>query len=122
MMLAGAFDVFVAGAVGGVLAELVRWYQLRESPNLPAYASSLFYWVVTGLMVAAGGALAVLYGTTAVNALLAVNVGASAPLIIKALAQNTPPPPPPPAGQSGGGAAATAVAEGNLLVEFLAGR
>jgi hypothetical protein len=47
------------------------------------------------LMAALGGALAVLYGVKEVNAMLAVNIGASAPMIIKSLVANIPPSTPP---------------------------
>lgn len=124
MVLNGLLEIFLGGAAGGLLAQLAHWYGLRESPNYPDYMKTAFYWIVTIAMIAAGGVLAVLYGTADVNALLAVNVGASAPLIIKALAQTTPPPPPPTnAPGGGGGGAITATREATAsLVGFLAGR
>lgn len=121
MVLSGLVEVVLVGALGGGFAELLRWYSLRESPNLPTYASSPFYWLISGLMIFAGGALAALYGTENMNALLVTNIGASAPLIIKALAQTTPPP--PSSGPSGiGGGGAIAVTQTSGLVQFLAGR
>lgn len=124
MVRNGLVAIFAGGAVGGFLAQVGHWYSLRESPNLPEYLRSSFYWIVTVAMIASGCVLAVLYGTANVNALLAVNVGASAPLIIKALAQTTPPPPPTPnAPGGGGGGAMTAGRESTASVaSFLAGR
>lgn len=125
MVLNGFIEIFLGGAAGGLLAQLANWYALRDSPNLPEYMKKTFYWIVTIAIIAAGGVLAILYGTTNVSALLAVNIGASAPLIIKALAATTPPPPPPPPHvPAGGGGGAIAVTHQSTasLVEFLAGR
>lgn len=82
--------VFLLGVVGGVLAELLKWNQLKESPNLPVYAKSSVYWIITGLMALAGGVLAWAYGLDATSPLLPINVGISAPLIIKGLAAAAP--------------------------------
>lgn len=103
--------VFLLGIVGGSLAELLKWYQLRESPQFPHYARKFVYWFVTGLMIVAGGILAVVHGIEVTRPLLALNIGISAPLIIKGLASGVP---------------RTHVPEGQKLVpslgDFLAGR
>lgn len=121
MILSGFVAVVAVGAIGGGFAELLRWYGLRESENLPAYSSSVFYWLVSGLMMLGGGVLAAFYGTENVSAILVANIGASAPLIIKALAQTTPPPPNSGSRSSGGGGA-IAIPETSDLLQFLAGR
>jgi hypothetical protein len=90
MQLSGFWPVFLVGCFGGALAELIKWYSMRESDNLPRYAKLLRYWLITAGIVICGGVLATLYGTTRVNALLAVNIGASAPLIISSLARTLP--------------------------------
>jgi drug/metabolite transporter (DMT)-like permease len=90
MQLNGLWQVFLAGSFGASIAELLKWYGLRESENLPTYAKSFFYWMVTGGMVLAGGVLATLYGTSNVNAILAVNIGVSAPLTIAAFSKAAP--------------------------------
>jgi hypothetical protein len=83
--------VFGLGVLGGGLAELLKWFQLREnSQNFSEYKKGLFYWIVTGLMMLAGGVLAVLYGVESSKPLLALNIGISAPLIIKGLASAAP--------------------------------
>ncbi|MBP1608797.1 MAG: hypothetical protein H6Q04_1032 [Acidobacteria bacterium] len=91
MELNGFWQVFAVGCFGGFLGELLKWYRLRENPRLPVYARSLFYWILTIIMIISGGFLACFYGITAVNGVLAVNVGISAPLIISALAATVPP-------------------------------
>ena len=85
MDLDGILPVFLCGVLGGFLGELFKWYRLREKKVLPFYATSLFYWGVTSLLILSGGGLCVLYGTKDVNALMAVNIGLSAPLIIQRL-------------------------------------
>jgi len=91
--------VFGYGVLGGALAELLKWYQLRESPNTPPYLGSAKYWVLTVLMALAGGLLAAVQNVS--NPLLAINIGISAPLILKALAAVTPSQPPQAAPTAG---------------------
>lgn len=90
MTLDGFWEVFGVGFFGGALLELYKWYTLRESPNLPLYARMARYWVITIGMALAGGGLAVLYGTADVQAVLALNIGLSAPAIIRTVAASPP--------------------------------
>jgi len=87
----GFWPVAGAGAFGGLIVELYRWWLVRESGAFPAYARTTFYWVVTITMVLAGAIITVLYGYRSQNAILAVNIGASAPALVSAF---TKPPPP----------------------------
>ena len=116
MTVTGFWQVFGIGCFGGALAELVRWYGLRESEHLPAYARHPLYWILTAAMVAAGGVLATLYGTVDKTAVLVANIGLSAPLIIKTFASTNPLPP-----AKGGGPAHPRDAHPPVR-EFLAGR
>lgn len=77
------------GLFGAVAAELLPWYARRFKVDLPAHAKSLSYWVPVVLMVVSGGVLTNAYLDTAgvsLNPILAINVGASAPLALRGLA------------------------------------
>jgi len=88
-------EFFLYGVVGGVFAELLGLYKLRtQAPAAyPAYLRSAFYWSVTTAMVLAGGVLVWIYSRSGLDMkpLIAVNIGASAPLILGSLIQTTPP-------------------------------
>ena len=92
LALHSAWTVFFVGFCGGFLGDILGLYELRHTDpsNLPRYLTSKFYWGMCAIMASLGGGLAVLYGFKDVNAILVVNIGASAPLIIKSLAANAP--------------------------------
>ena len=62
MIVSGAKEIFLVGCLGGVLAEIARWFELRTSPGFPAYAREFKYWAATICMIVAGGLLAIAYG------------------------------------------------------------
>ncbi len=117
--------VFFWGLVGGVAGEFFKLYQLRESPNLPEYVRKPLYWIITAFMVIFGGVLAViqLQGVDPSKqwiAPLALNIGASAPLIFKAMASSVPAAGPvQEAGQRGG---LDEPAKKPSVLDFMAGR
>lgn len=82
--------VFLVATLGGALGEVLKWFQLRESTNLPEYSKSPLYWIVSVLMALAGGVLAWVYGIEPDKLLLALNIGITAPLILKGLAAAVP--------------------------------
>ena len=88
-------EYFMYGVFGGLLAELLGLYKLRTqvSATFPAYLRSPFYWVVTIGMILAGGGLVWLYHKIGLEfkPIIAVNIGASAPLILGSLVQSKPP-------------------------------
>ena len=86
MDIAQSAQVFGLGALGGTLVELLRWWKIREADRLPTYASKAGYWVITALMICAGGVMATLYGLDLNNAAALINIGASTPAIIGAVA------------------------------------
>ncbi len=88
MNLEFLYQVFLCGAFGGFLGELLKWYRIRESGRWPDYARGLFYWIITGLMITSGGVLAVLHSGSTTSALVAVNIGISAPLLIQTVGRS----------------------------------
>jgi hypothetical protein len=86
---------FLFGILGGFFAELLGLFRLRQQSrqDLPVWLKSPFYWLITILMIAAGGGLVVVYLKSGIDLkpIIAVNVGASAPLIIGSLVAQTPP-------------------------------
>ena len=89
-----AYDLIAIGVAGGFVVELARWFEIRRElhKGLPDWSKSWPYWLVTLLMVLAGGLLVFIYlkSGTALNAFLAFNLGASAPLILEKLIEQTP--------------------------------
>jgi hypothetical protein len=86
---------FIFGVFGGALAELLQWVRIKRELHrgLPDWSRSTTYWIITTLMALAGGVLVVAYkgsGTT-MNSILAINIGASAPLLLSKFVEKIPP-------------------------------
>ena len=84
------------GFVGGIGAEGLRWFRIRDElhKGVPAWGKSRLYWVVTAVMSVIGAALVWAYdsaGDVQLNPILAINIGASAPLILSRLSGQIPP-------------------------------
>ncbi len=90
MPISGISLTFLVGCLGGVMGEALNWYARRESPRLPQYLKGARYWITTIVMIIIGGILAVLYGIEEKSAILVANIGLTAPILIKALAQIPP--------------------------------
>lgn len=90
-----AGEALLYGIGGGFAAEVLGLFKLRRE-GAPQYIRSPFYWIVTAAMVALGGGVAWVYIQSNVDLtpLLAVNVGASAPLILGQFVAQTPEVPP----------------------------
>jgi len=79
------YQVFGFGLVGGLIPELLGLYRIRthSAARRPAYLKTYFYWFVSAGMVVAGGLLAAVYNHYyPINGILAIHLGASAPLIL----------------------------------------
>jgi len=87
-------DGFWLGVLGGLLAEVFSLSKLRFLPRdtLPLWIRSAWYWAITLAMILSGGALVAIYVGSGVtmSPLLAVNIGASAPLILQSLVSQAP--------------------------------
>jgi len=94
LILDGFWQVFTVGCLGGVIGDLVIIFEARRD-RPPEYTKKKFYWLCVILMTLAGGVLTCFYGLHGVQAILALNIGASAPLILKSFATGTPPINPP---------------------------
>ena len=88
--------IILYGLLGGFFVELLGLYSLRkQAPEaMPAYYKSVLYWTITGLMIVAGGGLTYAYRASGIELkpLLAINIGASAPLLIGSFVRNAPSP------------------------------
>lgn len=84
-----SIKIFFAGLFGGFLVEVLHWFKIRHE-DIPHYAKKWIYWVITALMIICGGVLAIIYAecSTGLNIIVAMNIGASAPLIIQKLASS----------------------------------
>ena len=83
---------FLYGLGGGLVPELVALYRMRQQPQLPQWFKSWIYWLPTIAMIAAGGGLAAAYAASGsqLGPILAINVGASAPLILSTITASAP--------------------------------
>lgn len=94
MVEIGVLHGFAYGVLGGALGELLGLFRMRKdlAAEFPVYLKSGWYWSITLLMILAGGVLVVVYLKSGMllNPLLAVNVGASAPLILGSLGSQMP--------------------------------
>jgi hypothetical protein len=77
LVLNGFWQVYGVGTFGALLMEIRLLYRDRKK-KLSSRAS---YWIITALAVLAGGGVAVLHGIESVSALLALQLGASTPLL-----------------------------------------
>jgi hypothetical protein len=93
-------ETFLWGLFGGLGAEasVVFAFRHRGPSEYPYWLKSWTYYFVAAVMVLIGGVIAVAYaksGTT-LNAMLAIQIGASTPLIFRKLSENIPDRPEPP--------------------------
>jgi hypothetical protein len=85
MVLIGLTQVFLAGFFGGVILELIHWYNIRRRATFPMYAKAVKYWIITAALAAAGGLLTMLYFGNRADGIVALHIGLSTPLILQKL-------------------------------------
>ena len=78
---------FVEAAFGSTLIEVLTIYEFYvKEAALPSRYSKVGFWIIRAVVTIGAGLLACAYGVKD-NPLLAINVGASAPLLMRALAR-----------------------------------
>jgi hypothetical protein len=80
LVLSGFWPVYGVGTFGGLVSELYLLYRDRGKKRLLNY--SRLDWTVTIAMILVSGGVTALYGVNNVSGLLAMQLGASTPLII----------------------------------------
>lgn len=88
LVLYGFWRIFWVGFGGGIIGDVLGFADLRTRA-LPDYYKRVRYWASAVILAAAGGFVATLYGTT-MNGILAMHLGASAPLIIQSFTSSIP--------------------------------
>ena len=93
-------ETFFWGAFGGFGAEALVWFAIRHlrPREYPFWIRAPLYYAIAAVMIGIGGVIALAYarsGTT-LNALLAIQIGASAPLVLRKARDLVPPPTEPP--------------------------
>lgn len=85
------FQGFLFGLLGGIFTELLGLFKLRHQVP-PDFLRRKFYWFTTVFMMIAGAVLVVAYLKSGIslNPILAINVGASGPMIISSLVGQAP--------------------------------
>jgi hypothetical protein len=85
MIITSWWAIFLAAFCGGCIGEFLTLYE--ESRNSPAARvkgkRDGYYWLGSIGMALAGGFIAIAYGFKEVHIFAAINIGASAPVLIK---------------------------------------
>jgi hypothetical protein len=96
----GSIETFIWGFFGGIGAELAVLFGVRQQfpDRFPYWIRSTAYYILAILMALVGGGIALAYvrSGTALNAILAIQVGASAPLFFRKAREVVAEPPKPP--------------------------
>lgn len=89
-----SIEGFMFGMLGGFLAEFFGWFKLRKilHTSCPDFAESKIYWILTLGMIVVGGIIVFIYIESGFHfqTLVAVNVGATAPLLLEGMIKQTP--------------------------------
>lgn len=85
------WERFLLGCAGSIAVEVITIYRIYQGnpEKLPSRFRRGGYWVTRVLLVLVAGGLAWVYRGID-NPILAIHIGASAPLIIQAFAQRAP--------------------------------
>ena len=90
----GMLEVFIWGLVGGVIAEFGVVFQLRHQLHVGHHywLRSWWYWVIVGAMVVVAGVIVVAHSKsgTVLNPLIAIQLGATTPLLLRKFREAVP--------------------------------
>lgn len=89
MILNGWWQVFLAGLMGPVMVEFIKIYRLRGQRIKSKYRKAQ-YWLLTVPILPISGFIACAHGTQNVRLTLALQLGATAPLLIGTYASGKP--------------------------------
>jgi len=85
---------FIYGLAGGICSEISGLFKIRQMLGIscPEYLKSFGYWFITIFMALLGGGLVVAYIASGFEfkPILAINIGATAPLFFEAIARKAP--------------------------------
>lgn len=94
MVFITSLEGFCLGMLGGFLAEFFGWFKLRKilHTSCPDFAKTMIYWVMTVGMMVVGGIIVYVYIKSGFHfqALVAVNIGATAPLLLEGIVKQMP--------------------------------
>jgi len=87
-----AWAGFFWGLGGGAVAELLNLYGFRTLPEKPPYLKTIYYWVVTAGMILVGGGLVLAYirSGSKISVIVAAQLGAAAPLLVRTVIDKAP--------------------------------
>lgn len=81
------YEIFFWGLLGGFGAEMVGFFAIRrQNPHdFPYWIRSPKYYIIASIMILTGAAIALAYYRSGydLNPILAIQIGASAPLILR---------------------------------------
>lgn len=94
------YETIFWGVFGGFAAEALVWFGIRHlrPAEYPFWVRSPLYYLIAAVMIAIGGIVALAYARSGatLNALLALQIGASTPLILRKARDLVPPKVEPP--------------------------
>ena len=79
---------FLGGACGGAIVEIMHWHRIARRGRWPQYARRPRYWIVTALMIAAGGIVTAAVSSPASSFMQLLLIGVAAPQLIESAAQS----------------------------------
>jgi len=77
----------VVGSCGAIIAELLHWHRIARQGRWPQYATSWPYWVITALVILAGGIVTAAVSTPGSSLLQLLLLGIAGPQLLQSAAR-----------------------------------